>query len=52
MKLVVVYIWVVMNCVVDNDGKMILILGSEGVGFIYWKDGYVIINDYVVSGVD
>lgn len=34
----------------DADGKLVPISGSEGAGFIYRKDGYVITNDHVIGG--
>lgn len=52
VKPAVVHIRAVTNRAADTDGKMIPISGSEGAGFIYRKDGYVITNDHVVSGAD
>ena len=45
----VVHIRAVTSRATDATGKMIPISGSEGSGFIYRKDGYVITNDHVVG---
>ncbi|MBI1334939.1 MAG: PDZ domain-containing protein [Armatimonadetes bacterium] len=52
VKPAVVHIRAVTNRASDSDGKMIPISGSEGAGFIYRKDGYVITNDHVVGDAD
>ena len=50
VKPAVVHIRSVTSRASDTTGKMIPISGSEGAGFIYRKDGYVITNDHVVAG--
>ena len=52
VKPAVVHIRSITSRAADNSGKMIPISGSEGAGFIYRKDGYVITNDHVVSGAN
>ena len=52
VKPAVVHIRAVTNRASDSDGKMMPISGSEGAGFFYRKDGYVITNDHVVSEAD
>lgn len=49
VKPAVVHIRAVSSRKSDSDGKMVPISGSEGAGFIYRKDGYVITNDHVVA---
>ena len=46
----VVHIRSVTSRASDSSGKMVPISGSEGSGFLYRKDGYVITNDHVVGG--
>jgi serine protease Do len=52
VKPAVVHIRSVTSRASDGTGKMVPISGSEGAGFIYRKDGYVITNDHVVSGAN
>ncbi len=52
VKPAVVHIRAITGRESDGQGKLIPISGSEGAGFIYRKDGYVITNDHVVSGAD
>ena len=52
VKPAVVHIRSVTSRASDSTGKMIPISGSEGAGFIYRKDGYVITNDHVVAGAN
>ena len=52
VKPAVVHIRSVTSRASDSSGKMIPISGSEGAGFIYRKDGYVITNDHVVSSAN
>ena len=49
VKPAVVHIRSITSRGTDSSGKMIPISGSEGAGFIYRKDGYVITNDHVVG---
>lgn len=52
VKPAVVHIRAITSRASDSDGKLIPISGSEGAGFIYRKDGYVITNDHVVTDAD
>lgn len=50
VKPAVVHIRSITSRATDSSGKLIPISGSEGAGFFYRKDGYVITNDHVVAG--
>jgi serine protease Do len=52
VKPAVVHIRSVTSRASDSSGKMIPISGSEGAGFFYRKDGYVITNDHVVGAAN
>lgn len=50
VKPAVVHVKTVTQRSQDSEGKRIPISGSEGSGFVYRADGYIITNDHVVSG--
>lgn len=50
VKPAVVHVKTVTQRAQDSDGKRIPISGSEGAGFVYRADGYIITNDHVVDG--
>ena len=50
VKPAVVHVKTVTQRSQDSSGKRIPISGSEGSGFVYRADGYIITNDHVVSG--
>lgn len=50
VKPAVVHIKTVTERATDKDGKRIPISGSEGSGFVYRSDGYILTNDHVVNG--
>ncbi len=50
VKPAVVHVKTVTQRSQDSSGKRIPISGSEGSGFVYRSDGYIITNDHVVAG--
>lgn len=50
VKPAVVHVKTVTQRSKDSEGKRIPISGSEGSGFVYRADGYILTNDHVVSG--
>ena len=52
VKPAVVHVKSVTSRASDSSGKLVPVSASEGAGFIYRKDGYVITNDHVVGGAN